>query len=87
MGGHYKNPAQPLREKASVWATLTGKTRESTPIPSCRSSPRVLSKGIMGVSRHLTVEVTRRWWALEEDMGSCLTPRIRDAKDFQSGPH
>lgn len=47
----------------------------------------MLSKGIMGVSRHLTVEVTRRWWALEEDMGSCLTPRIRDAKDFQSGPH
>lgn len=41
----------------------------------------MLSKGIMGASRHLTMGMTRRWCALEEGMGSCLTPRTRDAKD------
>lgn len=24
---------------------------------------------------------------LEEDMDSCLSPRTRDGRDFQSGPH
>lgn len=70
-----------------VHSTGFGQVWESSSIPSCTNSPRLLPKGIRGVSRHLT-------GGGDDDMGSgegqvrfWLTAGIRDSKDFQSGPH